>query len=456
MFLSIKRYRDLLIVLVLGSSQLALYCALYLIGNLSKAIMSFVGNYAALFLFYVSSIVLFKMGIINIERRSVRFFLFIFPILFRIPMVASQVSLSTDILRYLWDGTLLSNGIDPYKYVPSSNELQRFQNVSYYVTYDHKDEFTIYPPFAQVFFALNYALFGGNPIGMKSLLSIFDIVNGLLVFMIIMRLRQDSFGAHLGALIYLWNPLAIIEFSNSGHVDALAIMFLLSSIYFLVGSSIDCSSILVSMSCLIKWFPLVTIPLFAKHVDRHNGRFVWRAVLLTCLVFAVATLPFYLSSGFGFASSMADYVSNWRFESALSRLLTLLVYSSNLGESSYVKILSYAIFMAMYSIIVKKADLSGKTSVIDHSILVLSLLYFVFPAVYPWYAVWPLALVSLLEPSAKTWLCVAFTGVVIVNYVQQFYSLSEFQFWFAYALWYLPIFCIMLSYILASRNGKPI
>jgi hypothetical protein len=110
----------------------------------------------------------------------------------------------------------------------------------------------------------------------------------------------------------------------------------------------------------------------------------------------------------------------------------------------------------MYSIIVRKSDLSGKTSVIDHSILVLSLLYFVFPAIYPWYAVWLLALVSLLEPSAKTWLCIAFTGVVIVNYVQQFYSLSEFQFWFAYALWYLPIFCIMLSYILASRNGKPI
>jgi beta-lactamase regulating signal transducer with metallopeptidase domain len=61
-----------------------------------------------------------------------------------------------------------------------------------------------------------------------------------------------------------------------------------------------------------------------------------------------------------------------------------------------------------------------------------------------------------LEPSAKTWLCIAFTGVVIVNYVQQFCSLSEFQFWFVYALWYLPPFCIMLSYILASRNGKPI
>ena len=456
MFLSIRRYRDLLIVLVLGSSQLALYCALYLIGNLSKAIMSFVGNYAALFLFYVSAIVLFKKGIVNIERRSVQVFLFIFPILFRIPMVASQVSLSTDFLRYLWDGMLLSNGIDPYRYVPSSNELQRFQNVSYYVTYDHKDEFTIYPPLAQLFFALNYAVFGGNPIGIKSLLSIFDIVNGLLVFMIIMRLRQDSFGAHLGALIYLWNPLAIIEFSNSGHVDALAIMLLLSSIYFLVGSSIDYSSILVSMSCLTKWFPLVTIPLFAKHVDRHNRGFVWRGVLLTCLVFAIATLPFYLSSGFGFASSITDYVGNWRFESALSRLLMLLAYSSSLGESLYAKILSYTVFLAMYSIMVRKSDLSGKTSVIDHSILVLSLLYFVLPAIYPWYAVWLLALVSLLESSAKTWLCIAFTGVAIVNYVQQFYSLSEFQFWFAYALWYLPIFCIMLSYVFASRNGKPI
>lgn len=452
--LSTRRYRDLLLLSVLGSLQLIVYCNLYYIGNLGKAIVAFMGNYALLFVLYVFTIFFYRRYSSSESSRTLHVLLLLFPIFFRILMIVSVASLSTDILRYMWDGMLLGNGVDPYKYVPASEELDRFKNVSYFEAYDHKNEFTIYPPLGQLFFATSYLLFGNSMLGLKSLVGIIDLLNGLLIVAIIMKSGGDAFQAYSGALIYLWNPLVIVEFSNSGHVDALAIFFLLLSIYYLFTLSLPSSATLLTLSFLTKWIPAVIIPLFWKHFRRRKSSSLWKAAISATLVTAILVLPFYLSSGFGFIRSMANFVANWRFESALSRLIVFVGNFSGPRELFIAKIMSYATFITIYLAVLGRVRLSRAINTVDCSILILALFYLMTPAVYPWYATWLVALVSLTKTDLRTWIGVAFTGIVVVNYLQQFYPLSQVQFWAAYIIWFVPVFAIIGYYVGCSSMRK--
>jgi hypothetical protein len=373
--------------------------------------------------------------------------MFLFSILFRSFMVVSDVSLSTDILRYLWDGVLLNNGVDPYEYIPLSSELDRFKDAEFYQNYDHKSEFTPYPPFSQLFFTISYFIFNANITGMKSLLSVFDILNGALIILLILKIRGDTFQAFQGALIYLWNPLVIIEFSHSGHIDALAIFLTLLSLYFLSNLSVINSSVLILLSALTKWFSLLFIPLYLRYLFRKSIGYFGLAIVSISITFSILAIPFYLSSRFNFIMGTIYFIENWRFESFLSRLITISLQLDTPGELYIAKITSYIIFLGSYFFILYKSKLHKVSNVIKYSILALLIFYLVTPAIFPWYIIWILALFSILKIDSRTWLAIALSGISVISYVIEFYPLSGFEFWLVYILWFIPIVGIYFLHI---------
>jgi hypothetical protein len=382
--------------------------------------------------------------------------MFFFSILFRSLMVLSDVSLSTDILRYLWDGMLLNNGIDPYEYIPLSSELDRFKDAEFFQTYDHKSEFTPYPPFSHIFFTISYLIFNASITGMKSLLSVFDLLNGILITLLILKIRGDTFQAFQGALIYLWNPLVIIEFSHSGHIDSLAIFLTLLSLYFLSNLSVINSSVLILLSALTKWYSLLFIPLYLKYLFKKSSRYFSLAIFSISIAFSILVIPFYLSSRFNFVMGMIYFIKNWRFESFLSRLITIFLQLDTPGELYIAKITSYLIFIGSYFFILYKSKLHQVSNVIEYSILTLLIFYLIAPAIFPWYMPWILALFSILKIDRRTWLAIALSGISVVSYIMEFYPLSELEFWFAYIMWFIPIVGIYSLQIfeLIKRGSK--
>ncbi|MCW4032647.1 MAG: hypothetical protein NWF08_04570 [Candidatus Bathyarchaeota archaeon] len=349
------------------------------------------------------------------------------------------MSLSTDILRYLWDGMLLNNGIDPYEYIPLSSELDRFKDVEFYQAYDHKGEFTPYPPFSQLFFTISYLIFNASITGMKSLLSVFDFLNGILIILLILKIRGDTLQAFQGALIYLWNPLVIIEFSHSGHIDALAIFLTLLSLYFLSNLSVINSSVLILLSTLTKWFSLLFTPLYLKYFFKNSIRSSILTIASISFTFSMLVIPFYLNSRFNFVMGMIYFIKNWRFESFLSRLITIFLQLDTPEETYIAKLTSYLIFLTSYFFILYKSKLYQVSNVIEYSILTLLTFYFITPSIFPWYMPWILALFSILKVDRRTWLTIFLSGISVISYIMEFYPLSEFEFWFAYILWFIPI-----------------
>jgi len=125
---------------------------------------------------------------------------------------------SDDIHRYLWEGRVLSGGINPYLHAPNAPELSLLRDAEW-ENIGHPHFTAIYPPLAEITFAV-LAWLGAGITGVKALIALADLaVCGLLA---------RRFGAGR-ALVYAWNPLVLYCFAGGGHYDSLFILALVGA-----------------------------------------------------------------------------------------------------------------------------------------------------------------------------------------------------------------------------------
>ena len=143
-----------------------------------------------------------------------------FAIVFRLCLVPSDPSvLSRDMYRYIWDGRVQQDGINPYRYPPQADELAHLREHQIYPKINRKDYPTLYPAGAQIFFRLFYALVGSNVTAYKGIMVFFDIVTLLVLTAL---LRAYDFNASR-IIVYAWNPLVIFEIAYNGHLEGLTV-----------------------------------------------------------------------------------------------------------------------------------------------------------------------------------------------------------------------------------------
>ena len=82
--------------------------------------------------------------------------------------------LSSDIYRYVWDGRVQLAGVNPYRYMPSADELAFLRDDAVYSHINRGDyAHSVYPPAAQAIFAVAAAVTPGV-FGMKLMIAAFD------------------------------------------------------------------------------------------------------------------------------------------------------------------------------------------------------------------------------------------------------------------------------------------
>ena len=209
-----------------------------------------------------------------------------------------------DIYRYLWDGVVVAEGIDPYAYPPQrvidainypegaahDPDLTRLTGVALQRPALHGILQTIhyaglpspYPPVSQAVFALAAAT---SPeawsaetrlVWLKAALTAFDV--GVLLLMLrLLRLAA----MHRGwALAYGWCPLVMKEFAGSGHLDSIAVFFATAALA--AGAAVFVrskhpkrdalfASALLGLGVGAKLYPVVLAPLLAIGFWRRIG-----------------------------------------------------------------------------------------------------------------------------------------------------------------------------------------
>jgi uncharacterized membrane protein len=187
---------------------------------------------------------------------------------------------STDIYRYVWDGRVQGAGINPYLHLPADAILAGLRDGAIYPYINRADYApTIYPPMSQIVFFLVTRISEAE-VAMKAAMVAFE---GLAVWAILQLLAARGL-ARSRVLLYAWHPLPLWEFARSGHVDIVAIAFLLLAFLAIERRSPILAGIALGAGVLVKYFPIVTGPALYKRWD-------WRLPIAFVATIAVLYLP---------------------------------------------------------------------------------------------------------------------------------------------------------------------
>ncbi len=228
-------------------------------------------------------------------RRAVAAILVVGVIL-RVMLVPSD-PVSTDVNRYVWDGRVQAAGINPYRYIPADPALKDLRDDDIYPEINRKDYApTIYPPLAQIVFFLVTRV-SETLVAMKAAMTLFDVATMLLLLrLLVLRGRPPT-----RVLLYAWHPVPVWQFSNEGHVDAVAITCICAALVAAELRRPVLAGIALGGATLVKFFPVAIGPALYRRWD-------WRLPLAGFLTLVALYLP-YVGAGrhmFGFLNAYGD------------------------------------------------------------------------------------------------------------------------------------------------------
>src|SRR5262249_35994061 len=188
-------------------------------------------------------------------------------ILFRLLLVPSDPTLSTDLYRYLWDGRLAAAGISPYRYPPTAAELTSYRDARVYPRLNHADWPTVYPPGAQLLFSAMARLAPNGVLGFKLAILAFDLLTlGLLAGWLRDLGRPLSW-----TLLYAWHPLVIVELAGSGHPDAGPVAASGGALWAATRQREGLAGALLGAAALVKLYPLLLLPAVWQQRPRRTA-----------------------------------------------------------------------------------------------------------------------------------------------------------------------------------------
>ena len=228
-------------------------------------------------------------------------------LLARLLLIPSQPTLSEDVYRYLWDGRLVAQGVNPYLHTPDDPALAPFHD-RLLTRINHRGVPTIYPPAAELIFGA-VARIEPSPRAFK--LAMLPFEAALWIALLFLLRRRGLADERL--LLFAWNPLVVIESYGSGHLDLILAGFLTLALAMSEAKRAASAGIAFAVALLTKYTPLLLVPYLARKRA---------AVLLVvaAVVSALLYLPF-ADAGASIWKGLATYAAHWEFNGSLYPIL---------------------------------------------------------------------------------------------------------------------------------------
>ncbi|NYJ26001.1 polyprenol phosphomannose-dependent alpha 1,6 mannosyltransferase MptB [Allomuricauda sp. ARW1Y1] len=332
--------------------------------------------------------------IIQFEKWNFKFLLII-GILFRLVFLMAEPNLSQDFYRFLWDGELIKNGINPYLYTPDQIMEQghvTFANMKELregMTDLNARHYSNYPPVNQVLFALASVLGGGSILGstiaMRSIIILADL--GALYFG--RKLLQLLNKANNLAFWYFLNPLVIIELTGNLHFEGVMLFFFVWALYLISINKWLWATPVYAISIMVKLMPLLLLSIFIKYFGFKKSIAFYTLVLLGC---TALLFPFY-SSVFidNYSETVGLWFSNFEFNASIYNVVKKIGVTY-FEAKPWELIDAYGSFIqkVVVVIVLLLAFLRKNQkmeSLITSMLFALACYYFLSTTVHPWYVV---------------------------------------------------------------------
>jgi len=284
----------------------------------------------------------------------------------RIPLVGSPPLLSDDLFRYLWEGTVLAAGGNPFLESPASlpgldDALRAHVN--------HPGLTSIYPPLALGWFRLLHLL-GGSPWLAQACTASLDLVT---VLALALMLRGTG-GSVWPAWLYALHPVPALESAAGAHLDVVAVALTAAAVLAWQRGRPGPAVLGVVAGAGVKLFPVLLLPVMFT-------RQAWRREVAGLLIAGVAMVVLLwpvLDAGPALVASMHTYWSSWSFNGLVYPLLAPVLgpYTRPVLAGAGVTAVGWGWW--------RYREPVGTWAVAGAAFVLLS------PTVHPWYLLWVL------------------------------------------------------------------
>lgn len=361
--------------------------------------------------------------------------LVVISVLLKIAVIFIPPTGSDDYLRYVWDGKVLANGINPYQYAPSDAALNHLHSEKLPSLVKFPEIKTVYPPAAEIFFCLGYLIGRESFYGIKFLLLVFELLALFVFWQLLKRLKQPP----KNILYYALCPLPVFQLFIDAHIDGLGASLLLLFVLFYINRNFLLSSFFLGLSICVKPVGLIVIPIIFFHQKGLIKKITASSIpLILCILFY-----FLFSNTANPLEALSNFTVNWTFNGFIFNIA-----DSFIKDNQKSRLICAIIFILSYiPVLFSKKDFINK---IYYSVF---LLLIFSPIVHPWYVSWLAVLLPLAAEFSGFVFCglISLTSITILNY-EMYGKWNDYPLiWF---MEYLPVLVFLIYEFFMSGKGR--
>ncbi len=370
--------------------------------------------------------------------RIALFALIIIGTFFRAFFMGSTPIYEDDWNRYLWDGAVTVQSINPYEYPPEAtfavrvdapDDLKNLQvlsveNDNFTTRINNPHLTTIYPPVAMGVFTLAAFI---KPFSLDVLRAIYIAIELGTLWLLFKTLsaygREPSW-----ALLYWLNPMLIYSVYNAGHMDIILVPFLIGALYLAKRRPLW-ASLTLGLAAAVKIWPLILGPILLRAHRRSLTTYIGGGIImgLTALI-----LLFPMLQSLGENSGLQAYAGGWQRSSFIFGYLEtgLGFAGENTGLLARLCVAGLLTAIALWLAFKRVAD----DKVLPTYLMIVPLcLFLLSPTGYPWYIVWFLPFLPFFPLYGAALL----TFTVSLYYVR--FAMGERDIYDLYTLYIIPL-----------------
>jgi alpha-1,6-mannosyltransferase len=335
----------------------------------------------------------------------------VFPVLISIALAAGRPHLSIDVFTYIAQGYQARMGDSPYahpvKEVAATSvgvELARFGWIPVHGVSPYGPIWT----WMEIGAGHLTTSIAGQMWLLKAVVLVFTLGCGLLVWIILGHVAPAD--QWLGTMVYLWNPVVLMELAGEGHNDAVPIFFLLLSLLLCIRRRAGAGLVALTVGALTKIVAPIIAPLEAVylwHARQDRRRLLVEVGFAAGCAAALAGIVYGpLWIGAATFDGLRAHGQPAILPSTPGVLYWYLTRShSETASARLVSLLMMAVF-AGYVAIASRRVIDARSLL--RACAGAAFLYLVLaPGYWPWYAAIPVALMALSPRGTFTWWIIA-------------------------------------------------
>ncbi|MDX1314530.1 MAG: mannosyltransferase [Eudoraea sp.] len=339
-------------------------------------------------------------------------------LLFRVIFLWAEPNLSQDFYRFIWDGQLWLQGINPYLFTPDeliaagSTQIPNAELLHEGMGALSARHYSNYPPLNQLFFALA-AFWGGK--------SIMGTVIATRLVLIFADIGIFYFGKKLLLILnrsphlifwYFLNPLVIIELTGNLHYEGLMLFFFIWAMYLLAINRWIAAALLLGASISVKLIPLLFLPLFLRNIGWLKSIAFYALVFLTI---GITLIPFYTAEFFtNYTATLRLWFSNFEFNASIFNLTKTIGAQFDIRSWELIKIYGKITPLITIATVLLLSFFRKKSLsiLLENMLFAVCVYFFLSSAVHPWYIIFPLILSLFTDYRFP----ILWSAVVILSY----------------------------------------